>query len=32
MMQDGFLGFWMGGNDIDNEGTFQWTDGSPGKI
>ena len=26
------LDFWIGGNDIENEGTFEWTDGSPGRM
>ena len=23
-------GFWTGGNDLSSEGSWEWTDGSPG--
>ena len=26
----GVKGFWTGGNDIKDEGSWVWTDGSPG--
>ena len=26
------LGFWLGGNDLQSEGTWVWVDESPGKL
>ncbi len=31
-MRGGLLGVWLGARDADVEGTWVWTDGSPGII
>ncbi len=29
---DKYSRYWLGGNDIENEGTWMWTDNSPSKV